>query len=262
MARLFRTPKLGLALSGGAARGLAHIGVSKVMQEEKMPVEFVAGTSVGSLMGALFAAGMTWREMADAARRIKWKDLARITLSPLGMAENDRLKNVIDKLIGGKRFEDLPLRFAAVAVDLGSGRPVVLSTGSVADAVRASASIPGIFEPAILDGRYLVDGGLVNNLPVDVARGLGAKKVIAVELNARGGEQPPPKNVLDLLYRCFQIVMDHNASDERAQADVIIAPHLDGRSYYDLKPIDEMIALGEAAARSGLRRIKKLCRLK
>jgi NTE family protein len=262
MAKLFVKPKVGLALSGGAARGLAHIGVIKVIQEEHIPVDCVAGASVGSLMGALFAAGMRWRDMAETARRIRWKDLAQITLSQLGIAKHTKLKEIIDRLIGGKRFEDLPLPFAAVAVDLRTGCQVVLSSGPVADAVRASSSIPGLFEPTVLDGRALVDGGLLNNLPADVARGLGADVVLAVDLNAHHEEAPPPKNVLDILYRCFQIVLDHNERDERAQADIIIAPDLRGRSYYDLKPLDEMIDLGERAARAALPLIRKICKMK
>ncbi len=261
MGKLLGKPKVGLALSGGAARGLAHIGVLKVIQEENIPIACVAGASVGSLMGALFAAGMHWTDMAETARRIKWKDLAQLTLSQLGIAKHAKLKEIIDRLIGGKHFEDLPLPLAVVAVDLQNGREVVLSSGPVADAVRASSSIPGLFEPTLLGGRFLVDGGLLNNLPADVARTLGADVVIAVDLNAHADETSPPKSVLDILYRCFQIVLDHNEQDERAIADVVIAPDLKGRSYYDLKPLDEMIALGEKAARAGLAQVRKICRI-
>jgi NTE family protein len=260
MARVFGKPKIGLALSGGAARGLAHIGVIKVLQEEKIKISCVAGASVGSLMGALFAAGMPWSEMAQAARQFKWKDLAQLTLSPLGLAKHAKLKQIIDRLIGGKRFEDLPLPFAAVAVDIGSGREVVLRSGSVAEAVRASSSIPGIFEPTVIDGRYLVDGGLLNNLPVDVARSLGADIVVAVDLNTQHVEIHPPKNLLDILYRCFLLVMQ-NSRNSYKNADFIITPDLEGKSYYDLKPIDEMIELGAEATRAVLPRLRKMARL-
>jgi NTE family protein len=260
MAKLFHKPKIGLALSGGAARGLAHIGVIKVLQEEKIKISCVAGASVGSLIGALFADGMQWTEMADIARRLKWKDLAQITLSPMGIAKHTKLKAIIDKLIGGKRFEDLPLPFAAVAVDIGAGEEVILKEGSVAEAVRASSSIPGIFEPTVIGGRYLVDGGLLNNMPSDVARSLGADVVVAVDLNAQLGETHPPKNVLDILFRCFQLILK-NSRYALAEADLIITPDLTGKSYADLKPLDELIALGEAAARFALPRLKKLARL-
>ncbi len=260
MAKLLRKPKIGLALSGGAARGLAHIGVIKVLQEEGVKISCVAGASVGSLMGALLAAGMRWEEMAEIARKIKWKDLAQLTLSPMGIARHSKLKAIIDDLIGGKRFEDLPVPFAAVAVDISSGEEVVLRHGSVADAVRASSSIPGIFEPTIIGGRYLVDGGLLNNLPVDVARDLGADVVVAVELNAQSVHPTPPKNVLDILYRSFLIVLRRSNENAR-EADVVVAPDLDGKSYSDLKPLDEMIALGEAAARAALPRLKRKAKL-
>ncbi len=260
MPKLFRKPKIGLALSGGAARGLAHIGVIKVLQEAGIKIHCVAGTSVGSLMGALVADGMRWDKMADIARKMKWKDLAQLTLSPMGIAKHSKLKAIIDDLIGGKRFEDLPIPFAAVAVDIASGEEVVLRDGSVAEAVRASSSIPGIFEPTVIGGRYLVDGGLLNNLPADVARAMGADVVVAVELNAQGFAPTPPKNVLDILYRCFLIVLRHSHEYSR-QADVLIAPDLEGKGYADLKHLDEMIALGEAAARMALPRLKKKAKL-
>lgn len=260
MANILRKPKIGLALSGGAARGLAHIGVIKVLQEEGVKISCVAGASVGSLMGALTAAGMRWEEMAEIARNIKWKDLAQLTLSPMGIARHSKLKAIIDDLIGGKRFEDLPIPFAAVAVDISSGEEVVLRHGSVADAVRASSSIPGIFEPTIIGGRYLVDGGLLNNLPVDVARELGADMVVAVELNSQSFAPTPPKNVLDILYRSFLIVL-RRSHEYAKEADVVVAPDLDGKSYSDLKPVDEMIGLGEAAARAVLPGLKRKAKL-
>lgn len=152
-------PKVGLALSGGAARGLAHIGVIKAIENEGIPISFVAGTSVGSLIGALFAAGVGWQEMAELARKLKWRDLVSVSLSGLGLARTDKLQKIIDRLLGGKRFEDLAIPFAAVAVDIASGEKVILKTGSVAEAVQASCSIPGIFEPVPLNGHLLVDGG-------------------------------------------------------------------------------------------------------
>jgi NTE family protein len=261
MARLFSKPKIGLALSGGAARGLAHIGVIKAFQEEGIEVSFIAGASVGSLIGALYAAGMSWSMMADIARKIKWKDLAQITLSPMGIAKHAKLKKIIDDLISGKRFEDLSIPFAAVAVDITSGEEVVLKHGSVAEAVRASSSLPGIFEPTVLGGRYLVDGGLLNNMPADVVRSMGADIVVAVELNAQRGEPHPPKNILDILYRCFMLVL-RNSRNSLEEADFIITPQLEGKSYADLKPLDEMIELGEAAARFILPSLKKKARLK
>lgn len=198
--------------------------------------------------------------MAETARTIKWKDLAQLTLSPMGIAKHAKLKAIIDNLIGGKRFEDLPIPFAAVAVDISTGEEVVLRDGSVAEAVRADSSIPGIFEPTVIGGRYLVDGGLLNNLPADVARRLGADVVVAVDLNAQSFAPTPPKNVLDILYRCFLVVLRHSHESSR-EADVLIAPDLDGKSYSDLKHADGMIALGEAAARVMLPRLKKKAKL-
>lgn len=260
MGKLFGKPKIGLALSGGAARGLAHIGVLKVLEEERIPVSCVAGTSVGSLVGALFADGMGWRKMADTARKLKWKNLASISLSPLGLARTEKLEEVIDGLLGGKRFEELSLPFAAVAVDIGTGEKVVFRTGSVAEAVRASASIPGIFEPLILNGRYLVDGGVLDNLPGDVAREMGADFVIACDLNTDRVGEGRPKNLIDILYRSFQIMLGNSRSDLLPD-DVLIAPDLEGKNFHDLKPLDEYIALGEAAARAKIGLIRKRAKL-
>jgi NTE family protein len=258
--KAFQKNKIGLALGGGVAHGLAHIGVIKVIEEEKIPIACVAGTSVGSLIGSLFAAGMGWKEMAETARTLGWKDFVRLTFPHMGIVRHLKFKETLDRLIQGKYFEDLAIPFAAVAVDLESGEEVVLRSGSVTEAVRASSSIPGIFEPTQIDGRFLVDGGLLNNVPCSVVRAMGAGFVIAVELNSKRPVLGPPKNILDILYRSFQI-MRKTADNADEEADILITPDLGKYSYTDIKHIDELIACGEEAARLAITTMKKKAKL-
>ncbi|HEX8687634.1 MAG TPA: patatin-like phospholipase family protein, partial [Pyrinomonadaceae bacterium] len=171
-----RRPRLGLALSGGAARGLAHVGVLKVFAEHGVGFDCVAGTSAGALVGGALASGMAVGEIEEIGRSLRWRDLGRMTVSRLGVQSNAVLEDYIRARFPVTRFEELPLRFAAVATDLRTGAAVVMrDEGDVAFAIRASCAVPGWYVP-VTDGRgrQLVDGGLVANLPVSVVRALGA----------------------------------------------------------------------------------------
>ncbi|RPJ08522.1 MAG: hypothetical protein EHM28_04070 [Spirochaetaceae bacterium] len=246
--------KIGIAFSGGAARGLAHIGVIKVLQEKSIPVSFVAGASVGSLIGALYASGMSWQAMVEMARDLEWRDLAQITFPKLGFAKQDRLESMLTKILGDKRFEDLQIPMAMTTVDICTGEEYVIKSGPIARAVHASASVPGIFEPTVIDGRYLVDGGLKDNLPVSVLREMGADFVIAVELNRQPPDPVPPKNVLEVLYRSYQIILALG-KDAAKECDVLIAPDLSPFNYFDLHQVDGLVKSGEEATRQALERI-------
>ncbi|MBN1525721.1 MAG: patatin-like phospholipase family protein [Spirochaetales bacterium] len=249
--------RLGLSLSGGAARGLAHIGVIKVLQEEEIPVSFISGTSVGSLIGAMFAAGLNWREMEEIVRSVTWKDIAQLTIPKLGIAKHERLAKLLDEILAGKTFEQLAVPFAAIAVDICTGEEIILNSGPVAKAVQASSSVPGIFEPTIIDGRYLVDGGLVNNLPVNIVKEMGATHVIAVDLNLNIYSLEPPKNILDILYRSYQIILAIRKR-ERKNADFFVAPNLEDYNYHDIKQLDDLMICGENAMRVHVKKLKKL----
>ncbi len=249
---LMRSTGVALALGGGAARGIAHIGVLKVLAEEGIAVRAVAGTSVGSVVGAALAAGRDWRWMLEQARRLRWSQLVQPVVPRMGMLATERLERYLERTIGALCFEDLPLPFAVVAVDISAGEEVVLRSGPLAPALRASCSVPGIFAPVTLEGRLLVDGGLLNDVPADVARTLAVGPVLAVKLN--GGSRAPvrPRSILDVITASFAIVALHGIQRGLAAADVVVSPALGHASYRDLRKVDELVAAGERAAREAL----------
>jgi NTE family protein len=181
------TPKIGLALGGGGARGLAHIGVLKVLLREHIPIDAIAGTSMGGIVGAMHAVGLSPEQMeAEATKRGEIGQIFKLIdlrLIGSGLLGGKRIKKLLIEMLGADTtFADLRIPFAVASVDYISGREVVLKEGKVADAVRATMSVPGVFEPVELNGLQLLDGGVLNNVPVDVARDLGAEKVIAVDV--------------------------------------------------------------------------------
>src|SRR5512143_3015601 len=181
------TAKIGLALGGGGARGLAHIGILKVLQREQIPIDVITGTSMGGIVGAMHAVGLSPEQMeAEAMKRGEINQIFKlidVRLVGSGLLGGRRIKKMLAEMLGAETtFADLRLPFAVVSVDYTSGREVVLKEGNVVDAVRATMSVPGVFEPVELNNCQLLDGGVLNNVPVDVARDLGADKVIAVDV--------------------------------------------------------------------------------
>ena len=195
MSKLWKNSRVGLVLGSGGARGWAHLGVLQALREQGVHVDLVAGTSMGALVGAFFAAGResVLRELAD---HLDWRRLRQffweVSLSRSGLTDGRRLSDELRKLIGVKEFRELDLPFRAVATDLGTGGEVVLGSGNLLQALRASFSIPGVFSPVSLSRRLLVDGGLVNPVPVNVARAMGAQKVIAVDVSPNVGPREMP----------------------------------------------------------------------
>jgi NTE family protein len=257
--RLFRRkkPQIGLALGGGAARGIAHIGVLKVMEEFEIPVDTIAGTSVGSIIGALRAGGKTAREIQSFSENIAWTKLLQLSFSGLGLAKTKRMEELVESILGDLSIESLSIPFAAVAVDIGAYKEVIFTNGPVARAVRASSSIPGIFEPVMDGDRALVDGGVMNNLPTEVARSLGADIVIAVDLNAGITVGDKPSNLFDISYRSFAALMWNTSRNGRNSADILIEPDIGDIPYHDLGRADELLAAGEAAARTALEPLRR-----
>ncbi|MEI6210736.1 MAG: patatin-like phospholipase family protein [bacterium] len=188
-------PRIGLALGSGGARGWAHVGVLRRLQELNVPIYCVAGTSIGSIMGAVFAARRL-DVIEDLSRQIDWRRVARMFVEVgfprAGLVTGHRIQQLIQEVVGVHLIEDLLIPFAAVAANLKTGEQVVLSRGSVVDAIRASIAIPGIFVPAQHDGHHLVDGGMINPLPIDVAESMGADVVIAVDVNLLPGRGIDP----------------------------------------------------------------------
>ena len=250
--------RVGLALGGGGARGLAHIGVLQCLEEAGVPIDCVTGTSVGSLIGALLVCGYDGKELERRARDVDWSDLVGVTWPKRGLVQAEKLERVLSELTDGKSFSDLDTPFAAVAADITTGTAVLFSQGSIAAAVRASCSVPVVFEPVEIDGRLLVDGALVNEVPGDIARDLGAEVVIGVDLNVDRTKNKRPDHLVDVLFCSFNILIAGMSQKGKAAADVAIEPDLEGFRYADLSRIDEAIERGYAATHEKVRDIVAL----
>ena len=253
-----KIPSIGLALGGGFARGIAHIGVLKVLEAEDIPVGFVAGTSVGALIGAAYCSGVSPAELEQIASRVRFRDLARWTLSRYGFATNLRMISFLNKVLKVKTFEELQIPLAVTATDFASGEGVVFRSGPLADPVRASCAYPGVFLPVTVDGRLLVDGMLAHALPTQPLRDMGAGRVIAVSLRsnwANGGEGP--KHIFDVIGQCFAIAQNMNSTQARKSADLIIEPDVTGYRYDDFEHSSELVLLGERATRAAVPEIRK-----
>jgi NTE family protein len=256
-----RRRKLGLALGGGAARGLAHIGVLKALEEESIPIHYVAGTSVGSLIGVLHCCGYPWREILRLAREIDWADVLSFSLPHRGLVRTEKLERLVDRLVRGKRIEELATPFRAVAVDISRGETVVFQEGPAAKAVRASCSIPAVFEPTEWQGRVLVDGGLMNDVPADVVRAMGADIALGVDLstNRLGGRAP--ENILEVVLFSVSILMRSRSQPGLESSDILVQPDLKEFALHDLKHLEQMVARGEEAMRAQLPRLRSRLRL-
>jgi NTE family protein len=253
-------PRVGLALSGGVARGNAHIGVLRVLEEHNIPIDYIAGTSAGSLVAASYAAGMPIDEMAKIGQGMRWRDVGRVTLSRLGVQSNARMEEFVRARLPIQRFEELRIPLAIVATDLKSGSAVILTEGDVPFAIRASCALPGWYVPVMDEhGRQLVDGGLVANIPTAAVRALGADIVIAVDVNSEGAKFiGPPHSVIGVLLQSIMVVQRTAAIHQLHDADVVISPKTGHIRWDEMGRVDELIALGEQAARVTVQRIKHL----
>lgn len=256
-ATLHRAQAIGVALGGGFARGIAHIGVLKVLEEEGIPVRLVTGTSVGALIGACYCSGLTPGEMEDVARNTRFTTFARWTLSRYGFASNDRMVKFLASTLKCKTFEDLRIPLGVTATDFNTGEGVVFHSGSIIDPVRASCAYPGMFLPVEIRGRHLVDGMLSYPVPSRPAREMGADRVIAVHLKGRWSTGGAPRHVFDVIGQSFAIAQDAMSSLWRGSADLVIEPDVAGFGYDDFKRAAELIKVGEIAMRSALPEVRQ-----
>ncbi len=249
MARRFGGKKVGLALGGGAVLGAAHIGVLKALEEKGIGADLVSGTSVGSFIGALYAFGMNWEKIDAVAGDLKWLDVSRISISQYGLLSNSKLGDLIEEFLGDVTFEDSPIPLAVVATDISNGEEVVLGKGSVAQAVMASSCIPGIFVPVEIEGRLLVDGGVVENVPIAPLQSMGAEFIIAVDLNS-GRKVERPHNIVDVLLRSFHFLRKSATRLQTEEADILILPDLTDFNMYDMDQAGDLFKAGyEEASR-------------
>lgn len=245
-----RHPTIGLALSGGAARGIAHIGVLRALVEHNVPIDYIAGTSAGAMVGGAYAAGMSIEEIAEFGRALRWRDVGRMTMSRLGVQSNERLELYLRARLPLTRFEDLLIPFAAVATDLKTGNAVVMRDhGDVAFAIRASCAIPGWYVPVPDEhGRQLVDGGLVAVIPATVTRELGADIVIAVDVNAAGATfLGPTSSVIGVVLQSMLVVQKTASRYQIASADHVVTPQVGHIRWDEMGRAEELMAAGYAA---------------
>ena len=253
--------KIGLVLSGGGARGFAHVGVVKVLAEHNIPIDLIAGTSAGSFVGGALASGLSSEEIVEIAHKIGWLNMARLSFSPMGMLSNAPMGKFIEKHFLVSRFEDLKIPFAAVAYDLNKSEVVIhKDMGDLAFAIRTSCAVPGVFAP-IKDesGRLLIDGGVVSSMPTEVAREMGAAIVIAVDLVSCGATfRAGARSGLGVAIRGALTLLRTATQNQRPLADIIIDPQIAHLRPDQIAKRGEFIRLGEEAARNRIHAIKEL----
>lgn len=257
------TKKIGLALSGGGARGFSHVGVLKVLAEHDIRFDMIAGTSAGAIVGAALAAGMTAAEIEAMCHKVGYATVMRPSLSPRGLFSNAQMGKFIAREFPATRFEDLKIPFGAVVYDLTIGKEILIKdTGELIFAVRASCSVPGVFAPLRApDGHLYVDGGVSSPLPTDAVRGMGADIVIAVDLIGCGGTYPkPPRTAVGFAVRSALALISSATRNQASRADIVIQPQIAHLRPDQIRKRDEFISLGEAATKAAIGEILELVR--
>lgn len=252
-------PRIALVLGGGSAKGFAHVGVIRVLEQEKIPIHMVVGTSVGSLIGGIYASNPDSFQLEWIAFKIDRNDVLdpSIVYSRLGPVQGVRLENFVEQSVKVKRIEDTKIPFYPVATDLNTGETIVLEKGSLAKAIRASSSIPGIFVPVTFDNRMLVDGGVTNNIPCDIARSKGADIVIAVNIG-KDIREANISTLLDVVGQSASIMMHEASKAKLLHADVVIEPNTKGVGMFDFSQKKLLMDEGIRAARQAIPRIRDL----
>ncbi len=251
-----RTPIIGLALGGGFARGIAHVGVLKVLEEENIPVRIVAGTSVGALIGASYCSGLSPTELEGVARSARFTTFARWTLSRYGFASNDRMIAFLTRTLKVKTFEELRIPLGVTATDFNTGEGVVFHSGSLIEPIRASCAYPGMFLPVNIRGRWLVDGMLSHPVPSQPLREMGAERVLAVHLRGQWARNGAPRHLFDVIGQSFAIAQDRMAPLWRSAADLVIEPDVAAFEYDDFKHAGDLVRAGEEAMRKALPEVR------
>lgn len=259
MGLLSKKPKrVALVLGGGATRGLAHIGVIKALEENNISFDYVAGTSVGSLVGAFYAAGLTSDEMIKIAKGLKVKDI-RSSIIPLVPSKTDGIKNLIINNLGDIDISQLKRHFCAVAVDIRSGNEIDFTSGNLANIVAGSCSVPGVFQPVKYGNYLLHDGGLANNIPSNVPKIVfDCDKVVAIDVNSTRGQGTESDKFFDTLLASMRIMMKSNSLKGYLNGDIVIQPDLKRFKSTKLDFVDEMIMEGYNAAIFEMDSIKNL----
>ena len=252
---------IGLALSGGGARGFAHVGVVKAFEDHGIPIDCVAGTSAGSFVGAAIAAGLSADKLREFGDGFNWFKISGLSYSTRGLLSNARMKSFIERHMDSLRFEDLKIPFAAVACDLETGSEVVLKgEGDVSEAVRASCAIPGVFAPVPdANGRLLVDGGVVSPVPVNALKQFGPDIIVAVDLMGAGSSfKSIPRTPVGMFILSAMVLMRSISKEQHFSADVVIIPEIGHIRPDQMGKSDELFELGLAAGEEKIPEIKRL----
>ncbi len=245
-----RRLKLGVALGGGFARGLAHIGVLKALAEAAIPVDFIAGTSVGAIIGACYCSGVSADELEEVARATRFRHFARWTFSRYGLCSNDRMTQFCARVLKARTFEELKVPLAITATDFQTGAPVVFTQGPLVGPIRASCAYPGMFLPVEIDGRAYIDGMLAYTVPTTPLRHMGAERVIGVYLSAHWTQHRPPRHLFEVIGQCFSIAQAKMCDLWQKDADLVLEPDVNGFAYDCFDRAKELIALGENSVRA------------
>ncbi|AXJ00458.1 NTE family protein [Cyclonatronum proteinivorum] len=235
--------KIALALGGGAILGAAHIGILRAIEEKQIEVTHISGTSIGALVAGLFAFGLDSHKIESLMSELEWLDVSSFSLSKFGFLSNDKMADIADDYIKDVDIEDADIPLAIIATDVGKGEKVVFTSGKLSVAVRASTCIPGVFIPVEHEGRMLVDGGIMENVPVSPLVEMGASHIVAVDLNANR-KYDKPEDVIDVMINAMDIALDNAAQLQSEDANVIIAPELHGFSRSDPEALKDLIKIG------------------
>ncbi|MEK3887080.1 patatin-like phospholipase family protein [Bacillus sp. FSL K6-3431] len=248
-------PRIGLALGSGGARGFAHLGVLKVLKENNIPVDLIAGSSMGALVACFYAFGHDIDKMIQLSIAFRKKYYLDLTVPKMGFIAGKRVKSLIKLFVHGGNIEDLKIPICVIATDLQTGEKVEFMKGSIAEAVRASISIPGIFSPEKINGRLLVDGGVVDRVPVSTVKRMGADIIIGSDV-ARVNKQAEISNVYDVIMQSLDILQMEIGATRENESDVMIHPSVEMFSARAFKNIADIIKAGEEAT------IKKMPQIK
>ncbi len=253
-----RPTGIGLALGGGFSRGIAHVGVLRVFERESIPIRWVAGVSAGSIVAAGFAGGADSHQLEAVARAMKFKDVAGLRWSKLGMMASHRMEDFLRRALPVHSFEQMKFPLSIVATDLATGDPVIFrEQGEIFSPVRASCSYPGLFQPVQHNGRFLVDGAISMEIPAKALRDAGITPTVSVAL-------PPPRvsadpsSVFSVVNRCFQIMQRRTEAHWRAHSDIVLTPDVNGVTWDDFSQVSRLIEAGMEAAEKALPAIRAL----
>jgi NTE family protein len=248
---------LGVALGGGFARGMVHIGVLKVLEEAQIPIAAISGTSSGSIMGAGFCSGLSAEELAGIGRSLRFRDVARWTLDRGGFCSNDRLVALLTRTCLCKDFSELRTPLVVVATELLSGRPAIFRKGCISDAVRASCAYPGMFTPVEINSVLHVDGMLSYEVPTTPLKEMGIDCVLGIRLQSSWTQFAAPRHFFDVIGQCFNIAQTRMSLQWAKDADLLLQPNVDGFAFDDFARASELIAIGEESMREALPALKQ-----